>query len=140
MPLWFRWLLFVLALVIIAGVFVLVYFSCRMHIFRVKFDFSLIVEIVEEQKFKIPLPGPIPDIKIPVSYKETFSFQKTTSTKYTALSAIRELRNTTEGYGDSNLALYYIGIITIYYLTLARISLFFIVWVVPLPKLCHRLL
>lgn len=53
MPPWFRGFLFVLVLLVIAGVFVLVYFACRMNIFRVTFDFSLVVNIEEEEKFKV---------------------------------------------------------------------------------------
>jgi hypothetical protein len=53
MPPWFRGVLFLLVLVIIAGVFLLVYVAFRMDIFRVTFDFSLVVNIEEEENFKV---------------------------------------------------------------------------------------
>lgn len=87
---------------------------------------------------QIKPPGFIPDIKIPVTYKETFIFEEVKQTKYTTLMALRELQNSTQGYGSSNTGLYYICIILIYYFTLARIALFFVVWALPLPKACHR--
>jgi len=106
---------------------------------HVDFAFNLDVELDEDTDFKIKLPGPIPDIKVPIKYKETFIFEKSSEKSYSVRSGLNVLRSTTQGLGNSNIGLYYIGIIMIYYFTLIRIMLLGLAWVLPMPFWGHRL-
>lgn len=51
---------------------------------------------------------------------------------------MKELRKTTEGQGESNLGLYFVGIITIYWFTLIRIAALAAAWALPMPRVFHR--
>ena len=82
---------------------------------------------------------PLNSIKVPIKYKETFTFAKSNEESYSVYSGLNTLRKTTQGMGESNIGLYWIGIIMIYSFTLIRIALLGAAWVLPMPFWGHRL-
>jgi len=139
MPPWEHTIFVLFVFFVIAGVFVFEFIALNIDIFKVTFEFDLEVAVKVEETFKVPLPFPIPDIEAPVNYDETFAFTRLVEKSYSLVEALEELKMTTGDVGSSNLGMYYIGIILIFYLTLIRIGLAALAWIIPMPIAFHRI-
>eukprot|EP00617_Octactis_speculum_P020618 CAMPEP_0185752740 /NCGR_PEP_ID=MMETSP1174-20130828/11515_1 /TAXON_ID=35687 /ORGANISM="Dictyocha speculum, Strain CCMP1381" /LENGTH=552 /DNA_ID=CAMNT_0028430303 /DNA_START=107 /DNA_END=1765 /DNA_ORIENTATION=- len=107
------------------AMFILLYNAFYEEIMKVYWDFSL-DETIDETEYDI-------------TYDKTFKLSEVSTQKYTLHGALKELLKTTEGLGETNYDLCYIGIFMGIYLPLIRSALVCALWSLPMPKMLHRL-